>query len=177
MTSSPGETRPGATPSLADFMAQAIAMELEAAQRYEEFGDAMDMHNNREVAVMFHKLAVIEAKHADQLLAQMGWAELPFQPRIAFEGFEGAETIPVDAVHYLMKPWHVLQLALASEQRAVRFFDHLARTTDDAAVRSAAEEMREEEREHVQLVRAWMEKVEPPPEGWDVDPDPPRYTD
>jgi rubrerythrin len=173
-TSTPGTT---ATPSLTDFMAQAIAMELEAQQRYEEFADAMEAHNNPEVAAMFRKLSVIEGKHAEQLLAQMGWSELPFQPRVEFEGFEGAETAPVDSVHYLMKPWHVLELALACEQKAERFFEHLARTTDDSAVRRAALEMRDEEREHVELVRAWMQKVEPPPEGWDVDPDPPRYTD
>jgi rubrerythrin len=177
MKGNPVDRQPTATPSLADFMAQAIAMELEAAQRYDEFADAMETHNNPEVAAMFRKLAVIEAKHADQLLAQMGWTELPFQPRIAFEGFEGAETAPVDAVHYLMKPWHVLELALAGEERAVRFFEHLARTTDDAAVRGAARQMCEEEREHVELVRAWMGKVERPAEGWEIDPDPPRYTD
>ena len=177
MKSSPVEPRPVSTSSLADFMAQAIAMELEAAQRYEEFGDAMDMHNNREVAVMFHKLAVIEARHADQLLAQMGWVELPFQPRIAFEGFEGAETPPVDAVHYLMTPWHVLQVALAAEERAVRFFTRLLEVATDPAVRRAATEMLGEEREHVELVRAWMGRVEQPADGWAVDPDPPRYTD
>ena len=59
----------------------------------------------------------------------------------------------------------------------VRFFEHLAHTTGDQAVRDAALEMCEDEREHVALVRAWMQKVEPPPEGWEVDPDPPRYTD
>ena len=165
------------SPSLADFMTQAIAMELEARERYEEFADAMEAHNNREVAAMFRKLAAIEGKHADQLLAQMGWSELPVQARVAFEGFEGPETAPVDAVHYLMKPWHVLQLALACEQRAVRFFEHLAHTTGNEAVRRAALEMCEDEREHVALVRAWMLKVEPPPEGWEIDPDPPRYTD
>lgn len=172
-------TRSGAAQaaSLSDFMAQAIAMELEARERYEEFADAMEAHNNREVAAMFRKLATIEGKHADQLLAQMGWSELPILPRVEFEGFEGPETAPVDAVHYLMKPWHVLQLALACEQRAVRFFERLAQGANDDAVRRAALEMAEDEREHVALVRAWMQKVEPPPEGWEVDPDPPRYTD
>jgi rubrerythrin len=172
-------TRSGAAQaaSLSDFMAQAIAMELEARERYEEFADAMEAHNNREVAAMFRKLATIEGKHADQLLAQMGWSELPVLPRVEFEGFEGPETAPVDAVHYLMKPWHVLQLALACEQRAVRFFERLAQGANDDAVRRAALEMAEDEREHVALVRAWMQKVEPPPEGWEVDPDPPRYTD
>jgi rubrerythrin len=172
-------TRSGAAQaaSLSDFMAQAIAMELEARERYEEFADAMEAHNNREVAAMFRKLATIEGKHADQMLAQMGWSELPILPRVEFEGFEGPETAPVDAVHYLMKPWHVLQLALACEQRAVRFFERLAQSANDDAVRRAALEMAEDEREHVALVRAWMQRVEPPPEGWEVDPDPPRYTD
>ena len=34
-----------------------------------------------------------------------------------------------------------------------------------------------EEREHVELVRAWMAKVEQPAATWALDPDPPRYTD
>jgi rubrerythrin len=168
---------PAAPPPLVDFMAQAIAMEQEAAQRYEEFADAMEMHNNREVAQMFRKLAGIESRHADELLAEMGWTELPVVPRIAFEGFEGAETPPVDAVHYLMTPWHVLQVALAAEERAVRFFTRLLEVATDPAVRRAANEMLGEEREHVELVRAWMGRVEQPADGWAVDPDPPRYTD
>jgi rubrerythrin len=166
-----------ASSPFADFMAQAIAMEQEAAQRYEEFADAMETHNNREVAAIFRKLANIESRHADELLAEMGWSELPIVPRIAFEGFEGAETAPIDAVHYLMTPWHVLQVALAAEERAVRFFGRLLEIATDPAVRRAATEMLGEEREHVDLVRAWLDRVEKPAESWAVDPDPPRYTD
>ena len=44
------------------FLAAAIAMEEEAAQRYEEFADAMELHNNVEVAQMFRKLAQSEAR-------------------------------------------------------------------------------------------------------------------
>jgi hypothetical protein len=29
----------------------------------------------------------------------------------------------------------------------------------------------------VELIRAWMSKVEKPADDWFVDPDPPRYTD
>ena len=76
MNPTPPETGVAPSPSLADFMTQAIAMELEARERYEEFADAMETHNNREVAAMFRKLAAIEGKHADQLLAEMGWSEL-----------------------------------------------------------------------------------------------------
>ena len=42
---------------------------------------------------------------------------------------------------------------------------------------TAARVLQGEEREHVELIRAWMSKVEKPADDWYVDPDPPRYTD
>ena len=56
-------------------MTQALAMETEAAQRYAEFADAMEMHNNREVAALFRKMADIEGRHAQQIMAEMGWTD------------------------------------------------------------------------------------------------------
>ena len=47
----------GAPHTLEDFMAQALAMEREAVERYTEFADAMEVHNNREVAAMFRTMA------------------------------------------------------------------------------------------------------------------------
>ena len=44
-------------------------------------------------------------------------------------------------------------------------------------MRKAAEEMRQEEAEHVALVREWLAKVPQPDGDWSVDPDPPRYID
>jgi rubrerythrin len=112
-------------------------------------------------------------------MEQMGWAaDLPrLAGRYAWPGAEAPETAPMEDVHYLMRPWHALQVALAAEQRAEAFFGELARQAQDEAVRRAALEMQAEEREHVALVRAWLQKV-PEPEGdWATDPDPPRYTD
>ncbi len=43
----------------ADFMAQAYAMELEAAERYAQFAEQLDTHKNREVAALFRKLSAI----------------------------------------------------------------------------------------------------------------------
>ena len=42
-----------AVASSAEFMAHAYAMEAEAAERYAEFADSMETHNNLEVASMF----------------------------------------------------------------------------------------------------------------------------
>ena len=92
-------------------------------------------------------------------------------------GFEAPESAPQDAVHYLMQPWHALELALACEERALRFFGALAKAVKVPAVKRVAREMEEEEREHVALVKAWMAKVPRPAADWATDPDPPRYLD
>jgi rubrerythrin len=162
--------------TLEAFMQQALLMELEAAQRYAEFADAMEIHNNLEVAEMFRKMARIEGKHAEQIMAEMGWKEMPAVAAVpAWEGFEGPETTAGDEIHYLMRPWHVLQLALANEERAERFFARLARAATVPSVRKAALELQEEEREHVELIQAWIKKVPQPERDWAIDPDPPRY--
>lgn len=164
---------------LAEFMAQAWAMEVEASQRYADLADAMETHNNVEVAAMFRTMANYESKHADDIMAAMGWSEAPpLTPRDGgWPGTEPPEVTPMQDVHYLMQPYHALELALAAEKRAERFFAELARIAPTDAVRRAARELRAEEEEHVLLVLAWMEKVPKPDHDWAEDPDPPRYTD
>jgi rubrerythrin len=165
--------------TLDELMAQALTMEREAVARYTELAEMMEVHNNLEVAALFRKMALYESRHVEQILADMGWAEDTVAPRMAgaWSGAESPEAVPVDEMHYLMHPWHALQLALAAEQRAVQFFESLAAGAESDAIRRAAEEMRDEEIEHVELVRAWLAKVPPPEPGWADDPDPPRYDD
>ena len=163
--------------TLTELMAQALAMENEAAQRYADLADAMEAHNNREVAKLFRKMATIEGKHASQIMTEMGWKDAPPLPKIAWDDFEAPETAPVDEVHYLMQPYHALEIALANEKRAERFFARLVRVATVESVRKAARELLAEEREHVALVAAWMKKVPRPKKDWSHDPDPPSYTD
>ena len=67
-------------------MVHAYAMEAEAAERYAEFADSMEVHNNREVAELFRKLSRIEQRHADQILEQMGWKQSPVRLPTAIAG-------------------------------------------------------------------------------------------
>ncbi len=160
------------------FLAQAHAMEREAAQRYDELADQMEVHNNAEVAALFRRMAEFERKHAMRVLGS--FPETPAEsgePRLAVGVPELPETISNNELHYLMPPYHALELALESEQRAVRFFDRVAGSSKDAKVRAAAKQLAEEEREHVRLVKEWMRKVPKPEAGWDYDPDPPNYTE
>jgi rubrerythrin len=147
----------------AEFMKRAYAMELEASTRYAEFADQMEVANNSDVAQLFRKLAGIEKLHAKKILEQMGWKTPPadLEP-FRWEGLEGAETGETNDLHYLMLPYHALQIALRNEERAARFFASIARRDLPRAVLDAAHEMAEEEREHVELVKAWMARVPKP---------------
>lgn len=165
--------------SYADFMAQAYAMELDAAERYAEFADQMEVHNNPDVASLFRKLAEIEGLHARQILEEMGWPSMP-SPVYALQWDTGEppETAPADALHYRMRPWHALQLALDNERRAEAFLTGIAKARrTPAEVRKLALEMAADEREHQRLIREWMARVPKPEAGWERDPDPPSFSD
>jgi rubrerythrin len=159
----------------AEFVAQALAMEQEAAERYDELADQMEVHNNAEVAQLFRKMAEVERKHSVRVLGKMPSKAPASRPPIT--SGEMPETIPTSEVHYLMPPYRALELALECELRAQTFFERAERSTRDAEVRAAAREMAEEEREHVRLIQEWMQRVPKPEPGWDYDPDPPTYSE
>lgn len=162
-----------------DFMSQAYALELDASERYAEFADQMEVHNNVDVARLFRKLSEIEGLHARQILKTMGW---PRMPEPAFPGpwpdAEPPETAAVTELHYLMQPYQALELALRNEERAEKFFKRTARAKKTPPeIRMVAEEMAKEEREHKRLIRDWMKRVPKPGPDWNRDPDPPVLGD
>ena len=158
-------------------MGYACAMEAEASERYAELADLMSAHHNRDVAELFGRLARIEGKHRDQILAKLGWTTAPPACDYTWETPEGPETTDYGGLNYLMTPYHALALARHNELRAVAFFDRCAKARVPAAVRAAAAEMAEEEREHVRLIDEWLATVPVPERGWDEDPDPPNAVD
>jgi len=161
-----------ATPgTLAELMAQAYALEREAVERYGELADVLATHNNQEVAALFRRLASQEALHATEIMRTMGWSRPPQPPALpdapAAPAFEEA--------HYLMHPWHALRMALDAEQRAHDFFAGLAQRCDGDELKRAAQQLQADEHEHIVLLQSWLQRTPQPPEGWDEDPDPPRY--
>ena len=174
--------QPSPASALADIdalMAYAYALEAEASERYSEFADAMETHNNREVAELFRKLARIENLHAEHVLEEMGWSSAPPPPSSGWrwEGLTGPETADHTDLHYLMQPYHALQIALHNERRAEAYFTELVRKAPTAKVRDAAKEMAAEETEHVRLVEEWLKRTPKPESDWAIDPDPPRWAD
>ena len=136
--------------SIDELMARAWLLEQEAAQRYTEFAEVMETHNNREVADLFRSLAAQEAAHAEHIQRKMHWQH---PPSAAEEG--APEAPPLEEAHYLMQPWHALQLAVQAEQKAHDFFAWLAQSCDNEELRIAATELQAEEKEHIALLQSW----------------------
>lgn len=159
---------------VATFLAHSIAMENEAADRYDELADVMEVHNNLEVASLFRQMSEFSRLHAVSVQKR---AEKYTLPRLKSWDYrwnspEPAEVGSADGTHYMMKAWHALQFALANERRGHDFYAHEAREADDPEVKRLATEMAEEEAEHVTELERWVARTAKPADNWAEDPDP-----
>jgi rubrerythrin len=155
----------------AELYAHALAMEEEAAHRYVDFALRMLAGKDRELADLFWALGRAEGAHYAELL-RLADAQEIVPPRLAgrpHAWMEAAEENTELALR-LMTPRKALALALVAEGRARDFFERIARTSPDAAVRILAREMAAEEDEHLTLLlRAMDRALVPPaaPSAWD----------
>lgn len=161
--------------SVADLFAVAYQIEADAVDRYVALATQMEVHNNMELASTFRDLAAAEAIHRDEIQRMAGGLDVVARAHTVakWSTGESPEQADLGAAHYLMTPWHALQLALEGEKRALAFFTSVAETAGDSAIRKMAAEFAEEEVEHVNLVNRLLLRHPKPKESWSDDPDPP----
>jgi rubrerythrin len=135
----------------------------------------MEPYNNPELVAVFRDLARAEAIHREEIRRLAGEIDVVShaQQIARWSKGESPEQADMGAAHYLMTPWHALDLALAGEKRALAFFSSIVEKTTDADVRKAAAEFVEEETEHVNLVYRLMRRYLAPAHSWSEDLDPP----
>lgn len=151
--------RPIAT--IEEFYAHALAIEREAAGRYEEFTDYFELHGEDALAALCRHLAEMEGKHVEELMASCSSLKLPPILDCDYCWLDGdsPEAPARDMVYRIAKPRHLLEIALAAEWRAREFFVGIARTAPNLTVREMASVMAAEETEHVQWVRQALAHV------------------
>ncbi len=161
--------------SLADLFAVAYRIEADAVERYELLAAQMETHNNAELVAVFRDLARAEAIHRDEIRRLAGDIDVASRAHqvAKWSRGESPEEVDLGRAHYLMTPWHALDLALAGEKRALAFFASIVRTATDPSIKKMAEEFAEEENEHVNLVYRLMQKYLLPAHAWSDDLDPP----
>ncbi|MGQ9364690.1 ferritin-like domain-containing protein [Azospirillum sp. ST 5-10] len=163
------------------FLAHAVELETEAADRYEELADSMEAHNNVDVAALFREMAGYSRKHRDEVLGiAEAFGPLPAVAPWEFEWdatAESPEAAAFEHTHYLMTAHHALRMALRCETQGSKYYAAVAAATKDPRVAELARSFADEEAGHVELVKRWLQRYPAPPEGWDDDPDPPNISD
>ena len=162
MSKTPSE-RPIA--SVVDLLALAYQIETDAVQRYTELTAQMETHNNQDLVKVFRDLARAEGIHAEEIRKMAGGVDLAAHAQRLgrWEKGDSPEEADLGAAHYLMTPWHALQLALTGEKQALAFFSAIVDSTNDAKIKEMAAEFVEEEAEHVNLVHRLLRKYPKPP--------------
>jgi rubrerythrin len=148
--------------------AHAIAIEREAVARYSEFAERMSDLGNEAAAEVFATLARMEREHLDELLARAAGLKLPVLADNEYSWLDGAvpETAARELVFRLMTPRHALEIALAGENRAAAFFEHIALTADDPMLAALAREMAADEGDHIALLEKLLERTPSPIVDW-----------
>lgn len=137
------------------FLAHAIALEREAARRYEELAAAMATDGNRTLKDFFSRMAHFSRLHLAEAQARGGFRELPTLADDQYQWPDGIapETADWAGVDALLDGTAALQLALASEQRGHAYYAAVAATSGDPETRTLAGEFAAEEAQHVAELR------------------------
>jgi rubrerythrin len=161
--------------NLNDLLAVAYQIEIDAVDRYKLLADQMETHNNPELVKVFRDLARAEGIHGEEIRRMAGDFDVAARAReiAKFGQADSPEEADLGSAHYMMTPWHALQLSLVGEKRALAYFTSIVETTKDPKVKKLAAELVEEEAEHVALVHRLLLRYPKPSDSWADDLDPP----
>ena len=157
-----------ATLSLVDALDLAILIEDEARERYEEFADQMTQHHTPDAAAFFSEMAINETKHGTELRERRDRLFPTAPRRVTREMLWDVEAPGFDEARMFMSVHDAMDVAMAAEVKAHDYFAAALEHVSDPDVRELFTELRDEELEHQDMVKAATAKL--PPRST-VDPD------
>jgi len=152
-----------------DALDLAILIEEEANQRYKMF--ASQLGSYRGAGAFFASMAENEAKHGNDLLARRMalFGKAPMKVKLA-DLFD-VEAPDVSATRRGMSTVQAFELGLAAEKKAHDFYDMALPGITNPEVKTLFAELRDEETEHVEMLREAMAKL-PPSASIEIENDP-----
>lgn len=161
--------------TLPELLAHALAMESEAAERYGELADQMEIHHKTAVAKIFRRLEKAEKLHLAELRDMCNDVELPHYAPWDFKwtGAESPEAIDVGKVSYQLSVRDAILLAFEHERNAAEFYSSIANSAVADDVRTLARQFAEEEHEHMGWLKSYLAACGPEDSIALEDPDPP----
>lgn len=159
------------TYTLPEFLAHAIAMEQEAADRYLELADMMEAHRNDAVSTVFRDMCRYSELHRDSIRARVGAIELPVLRSWQYRWRTPPEVGGEEGFDYLIEPYNALRYARGNELRSMKYYRAAAAQAQDAELRRLAGEFADEEKEHVRALDEWLARTPRPSAPFAEDPD------
>lgn len=148
-----------ATDTIEVFLAHAVNLEREAAERFGQLADAMEAAGNGDVGKLFRRLGEYSRLHLTDAKMRSGFREVPEIPPsdLVWPGFESPETAAIWAADPMIGREEALEIARNAEQAGLDYYKDIFNATKDPEIRMLAKEFFEEESEHVAELDRWIE--------------------
>jgi rubrerythrin len=156
--------------TLPEFLAHAIALEREAAERYLELADMMETYNDA-VSQLFRDMVRYSNLHHDSIVERARGIELPTLRSWQYRWSAPPEAGGDEAFDPLLDPYNALRYARENELRAMQYYSKVGEQSSDAEVKRLAAEFAAEETEHVEALDDWLARTPRPSATFASDPD------
>ncbi len=147
------------TLSLMDALDLAKLIEMEACHRYQMFAKQLGRTGGYDAGAFFAGMAENEAKHGQELETRRKALFGDAPARLTLDDLYDVEAPDMGAPHRGMSTLEAFEIGLAAEQKAHDFYDMALPGITDADVRELFTELRDEETEHVEMLREAMAKL------------------
>ena len=146
--------------NLMDALDLAILIEEEARQRYEMFASQVGRSGGRyDAGSFFASMAENEAKHGTELLERRMALFGKVAMKVKLDDIYDVEAPDTGSPRRGMSIMQALEVGLSAEQKAHDFYDMALPGITDPDVRTLFAELRDEEIEHVEMLKAQMAKL------------------
>jgi hypothetical protein len=146
-----------------DLLGLCRAVDLASAEQLEEIAESFAMSNNRDTARELRELAAWKG------------AQVPPGNGAASSDWFVVEPGDPDALHYMMRPWHLVRIVLANENRLLDMVQDLAGRPSSTTLREALDQLVARQRANIAHLEQRLAALPLPEAGWDEDPDPPFF--
>jgi rubrerythrin len=145
--------------SLMDALDLAKLIEMEACHRYQMFASQLGRTGGYDAGAFFAGMAENEAKHGQELEARRKTLFGDAPARLTLDDLYDVEAPEMGAPHRGMSTLQAFEVGLEAEKKAHDFYDMALPGITDPDVRELFTELRDEETEHVEMLKEAMAKL------------------
>jgi rubrerythrin len=145
--------------SVMDALDLAKLIEMEACHRYQMFATQLGRSGGYDAGAFFATMAENEAKHGHELEARRKALFGDAPARLTLDDLYDVEAPEMGAPRRGMSTLQAFEVGLEAEKKAYDFYDMALPGITDPDVRELFTELRDEETEHVEMLKEAMAKL------------------